>query len=191
MLLRGAAFGIQVIYGLRAAGHGDAQVGGLSGVAPEMQIQEGGQEMAVGVVEPQGVPDGIGPALENVPGAGIGLGRRRVVGDVVAAALVDLNDRVDEISGATPQIDLSGYTPTSGFSTINGSAITNGGNLVIQSPDMSGYYTSGQTDTAIATATQDMVSSTYISTIWKGTQAQYDAIVTKDPDTFYIIVNSN
>ena len=28
--------------------------------------------------------------------------------------------------------ELTGYTPTSGFSTINGSAITNGGNIVIQ-----------------------------------------------------------
>ena len=58
-----------------------------------------------------------------------------------------LEARIDELSGSTP--DLSGYytsaqtqdaigeamtayTPTTGFSTINGSAITNGGDIVIQ-----------------------------------------------------------
>ena len=34
------------------------------------------------------------------------------------------------------------------------------------------------------------VSSTSVSTIWKGTQAEYDAIATKDPNTFYIIVSN-
>ena len=43
-----------------------------------------------------------------------------------------------------------------------------------------GYITSA----AIA----DMVTSTYISTIWRGTQADYDDIPTKDPNTFYIIL---
>lgn len=39
-------------------------------------------------------------------------------------------------------------------------------------------------------ANDDKVSSTSVSTIWKGTQAEYDAITTKDPNTFYIIVNN-
>jgi len=175
------------------------------------------------------------------------------------------------------------YTPTSGFSTINGSAITNGGNIVIEGgADMSAYYTSAQTEEAISAATSgkadaanvtpysnrrlfptwnsqgiitgvyeearnrsvkvngnfyhfyssdgfdldlpniytpanagaagdilvsngggapvwsavtfpdvsNMVTSTYVSTIWKGTQAQYDAITAKDPNTFYIIVSN-
>ena len=43
-----------------------------------------------------------------------------------------------------------------------------------------GYITSA----AIA----DKVSSTSVSTIWKGTQADYDDIPTKDPNTFYIIL---
>ena len=38
--------------------------------------------------------------------------------------------------------------------------------------------------------TDNKVSSTYISNIWKGTQSDYDDIPTKDPDTFYIIVNN-
>lgn len=157
---------------------------------------------------------------------------------------------------------MTAYTPTTGFATINGSAITNGGDIVIESTsvDLSGYYTSAQTesaieeaiagvsvdlsaywtsaetqsaikvvedhlydvehvtasaltelhdglvevsgrtvdmsnyytipevDNAIREATRDMVTSTYISTIWKGTQAEYDAITTKDPNTFYIIL---
>ena len=157
---------------------------------------------------------------------------------------------------------MTAYTPTTGFATINGSAITTGGNIVIESTsvDLSGYYTSAQTesaieeaiagvsvdlsaywtsaetqsaikvvedhlydveqvtasaltelhdglvevsgrtvdmsnyytssevDNAIRTATADMVTSTYISSIWKGTQAEYDAIANKDPNTFYIIL---
>ena len=35
------------------------------------------------------------------------------------------------------------------------------------------------------------VESAYVSTIWKGTQAEYDAIVTKDAATLYIIVNNS
>lgn len=174
------------------------------------------------------------------------------IGDVYAATtpgtagdiLVSVGNGAPVWSAVTMP-DMTAYTPTSGFSTINGSAITNGGNIVIQggggdmsnywnsaetksyvdsaatnlqdqidtmddvvaaalvdlndrvdeisgsTPDLSNYWTSAQTQDAISAATQDMVSSTYISTIWKGTQAQYDAIVTKDPDTFYIIVNSN
>lgn len=204
---------------------------------------------------------------------------------------------IRELSGITEEIhdNFSAYTPTSGFSTINGSAITNGGNIVIEGgADMSAYYTSAQTDAAIAQAvsglateqyvqdalsgvnmdnyytsaqTEDaitsknyvtsaqvetqiisknyitsadtanfvtsaqvetqitskgyatvsqiptvptsntaftndagyitsaaianMVTSTYVSTIWRGTAAEYEAITVKDPTTFYIIVSSS
>ena len=63
--------------------------------------------------------------------------------------------------------------------------------------DMSAYYTSAQTEDAISAATADfitsadtadMVTSTSVSTIWRGTQVQYDAIAVKDPNTFYIIL---
>ena len=64
-------------------------------------------------------------------------------------------------------------------------------------PDVSNYVTSAQVETQIleknyitSAATADMVTSTSVSTIWKGTQAQYDAITTKDPNTFYIIVSN-
>ena len=221
---------------------------------------------------------------------------------VTASALTVLHDSILELSGSS--VDLSAYTPTSGFATINGSAITNGGDIVIQGgADMSAYYTSAQTEDAISAATSgkadavsvtpysdrclfpkwnsqgiitgvykeatnrsvkvngstfrfyssegfdlpdiyspanagtageilvstggrpvwsavtfpdvsnyvtsaqvetqiveknyitsaataNMVSSTYISNIWKGTQSDYDAITTKDPSTFYIIVSN-
>ena len=82
--------------------------------------------------------------------------------------------------------------------------------------DMSNYWNSAETktyvdsaatnlqdqldtmDEVIADALNDLngqlvtkVSSSSVSTIWKGTQAEYDLIVTKDPYTFYIIVSSN
>ncbi len=44
--------------------------------------------------------------------------------------------------------------------------------------------------TGITRTDTNMVSSTSVSTIWKGTQAEYDTITTKDPNTFYIIVNN-
>lgn len=81
--------------------------------------------------------------------------------DVVAAALVDLNDRVYEISASTPTVDLSNY------------------------------WTSAQTQDAISAATQDMVTSTDVRHIVKLTQAQYDQLATKDPETFYIIINNS
>ena len=82
--------------------------------------------------------------------------------------------------------------------------------------DMSNYWNSAETktyvdsaatnlqdqidtmDEVIADALNDLngqlvtkVSSSSVSTIWKGTQAEYDLIVSKDPYTFYIIVSSN
>ena len=56
------------------------------------------------------------------------------VEEVTASALTELHDNIQELSGTTSSIKdtFSAYTPTTGFSTINGSAITNGGDIVIQ-----------------------------------------------------------
>ena len=56
------------------------------------------------------------------------------VEEVTASALTELHDNIQELSGTTSAIKdtFSAYTPTTGFSTINGSAITNGGDIVIQ-----------------------------------------------------------
>ena len=44
--------------------------------------------------------------------------------------------------------------------------------------------------TGITRENVNMVSSTSVSTIWKGTAAEYEAIPVKDPNTFYIIVSN-
>ena len=166
------------------------------------------------------------------------------VEEITASAYTELHDDILALSARTP--DMSAYTPTSGFSTINGSAITNGGNIVIQGGggDMSNYWNSAETksyvdsaDTAIlgevgslsavvqeqqvvfssgynelhlqvldlqdqidtmdevvSAALVDLegkkVESQDVKHIVKLTQAQYDALVNKDPYTFYIIVSN-
>ena len=153
------------------------------------------------------------------------------VEEVTASAYTELHDDILELSART--VDLSGYytsaqtdnkiaqviaayTPTSGFSTINGSAITNGGNIVIQGGgggDLSNYWTSAETKTYVDsadTALQDQidtmddvvsaalvnlndtkVGSADVKTIVKLTQAEYEALTVKDPYTFYIIIDNS
>ena len=133
------------------------------------------------------------------------------VEQVTASALTELHDGLLEVSGRT--VDMSGYytsgqtdaaisaatslyTPTSGFSTINGSAITNGGDIVIQGGGDT-QELQDQIDTldevvsaAIVQLNDTKVGSTDIKNIVKLTQAAYDALVqggTVDPYTFYII----
>ena len=64
--------------------------------------------------------------------------------------------------------NLSAYTPTSGFSTINGSAITNGGNIVISGGGSGGG-----------------------ETVIELTQAQYDALTAYSENTTYIITDAD
>ena len=78
---------------------------------------------------------------------------------------------IRELSGITEEIhdNFSAYTPTTGFSTINGSAITNGGNIVIQGgADMSAYYTSAQTEAAIAQAVSGLATEQYVQDALSG-----------------------
>lgn len=117
---------------------------------------------------------------------------------------------------------LTAYTPTTNIATVNGSALTNGGNIVIEGgADMSGYWTSAQTQTyvnnqvspvrndvndlrddfdimdeVVADALNDLnanlatkVGSESVTTIWKGTQQEYNAIVNPDSSTLYIIID--
>lgn len=146
---------------------------------------------------------------------------------VTASAYTEMHDDILELSGRT--VDLSGYytsaqtdtkisqviadyTPTSGFSTINGSAITNGGNIVI-SADLTNYWTSAQTKTYVDSAitivqnqidTMDevvsqalvdlngtKVASADVKHIVKLTQIEYEALTVKDPYTFYIIISNS
>lgn len=137
---------------------------------------------------------------------------------VTATALTELHDSILELSGATSgyateayvdaaitsatqdfvsEEDLTGYTSQQDFQDFQdelsvkeeviASAITE---LHDSIPDVSDFVTSGDVATQVSAATQNMVESTSVSTIWSGTQAQYDAISTKDPNTFYIIKSS-
>lgn len=86
------------------------------------------------------------------------------VEQITASAYTELHDGLMEVSARTMP-DMSLYTPTSGFSTINGSAITNGGNIVIQGGgggDMSAYWNSAQTKSYVdsaATNLQDQIDT--------------------------------
>ena len=135
------------------------------------------------------------------------------VEEITASAYTELHDDILALSARTP--DMSAYTPTSGFATVNGSAITNGGNIVIQGGgggDMSNYWNSAETKSYVDSATTNLqdqidtmdevvsaalvdlegkkVESQDVKHIVKLTQAQYDALVNKDPYTFYIIVSN-
>ena len=59
-----------------------------------------------------------------------------------------------------PSIDLSDYAKTE---------------------DLAGFQTASDVNTAISTAMSSALK------MWRGTQAQYDAILVKDPDTLYIV----
>lgn len=79
------------------------------------------------------------------------------VEEVTASALTELHDNIQELSGTTSLIQdkFSAYTPTTGFSTINGSAITNGGNIVIQG----GGGSTEEIELPIAAAVNDLKSN--------------------------------
>ena len=80
------------------------------------------------------------------------------VEEVTASALTELHDNIQELSGTTSSIKdtFSSYTPTTGFSTINGSAITNGGDIVIQG---GGGGSTEEIELPIAAAVNDLKSN--------------------------------
>ena len=104
--------------------------------------------------------------------------------EVIASAITQLHDEIVDISGNTP--DLTNYYTKSEVD----SEITAATKNMVTTGDIQNFVTSGDVATQISAATQNMVESTSVSTIWSGTQAQYDAISTKDPNTFYIIKSS-
>lgn len=99
--------------------------------------------------------------------------------EVIASALTELHDAVEDI-------DLTNYYTKSQVD----SEITAATENMVTTGDIQNFVTSGDVATQVSAATQNMVESTSISTIWSGTQAQYDALAVKDPHTFYIIKSS-
>ena len=83
---------------------------------------------------------------------------------------ITLNGGTNQTFFGTGPATLSFYAPTSA-----GTA----GDILVSTGNGAPVWT-----------TDNKVSSTSVSTIWKGTQAEYDAITTKDPNTFYIIVET-
>ena len=85
------------------------------------------------------------------------------------------------LSGVTDA--FSAYTKTEDFATINGSAITSGGNLVIEATPYSAGEGIGITDHIIS------VTGNY-ETIVELTQAEYDALTSYDKNTTYVITDA-
>lgn len=123
------------------------------------------------------------------------------VAEIVAEQIAD-STALTEIVQAQVNAQMTGYTPDSEFEAfrawVEGLYATKNyvntnllslSNMVNRLSDEVhfDYYNSGRTDEQIAAATQNMVSSSTISTIWVGTQAQYDSISPKSTSTLYFI----
>ena len=103
---------------------------------------------------------------------------------VVSTALNELNNSLNTLSADTADFVTSGDVETQ---------ITN--KNYITSADTANFVTSGDVETQITSkgyitsaATQNMVTSTDITSIVKISQADYDLLPSKDPNTLYIII---
>ena len=97
------------------------------------------------------------------------------------------NDNADILDSA---INGKQATLVSGINikTINGASILSGGDLALsplESPTFTGTPTISGSGRIIS---NDTATGTAVYEIWSGTQAQYDAIGTKDANTLYFIV---
>lgn len=102
----------------------------------------------------------------------------------------DISDLVDDIGIATTAWTnsaisgtMSSYTPTSAFTTINGSAITEGGNIIVEGTPYSGGTGIG-IENHIVSVTGDY------ETVVELTQAEYDALTAYSENTTYIITDA-
>lgn len=112
------------------------------------------------------------------------------VAEIVAEQISD-STALTEIVQAQVSSQMTGYTTDSEFEAFRAMAGATYATrsqlsqvLTLLGRD---YYTKSETDSAISNATQNMVSSSTISTIWVGTQAQYDNISPKSTSTLYFI----
>lgn len=105
---------------------------------------------------------------------------------VTATALTELHQDILDLSGSTSEFVTSGDVAT------QISAATQG---LATEEEISAITSMMETkEEVIAAALVDLndnkVGSTTVSTIWSGTQAEYDLIANPDPNTFYIIKNN-
>ena len=95
----------------------------------------------------------------------------------------DAQTQIDNaVSGKMDTAAMSAYTPTSGFSTINGSAITEGGNITVEETPYSAGTGIGISEHVIS------VTGDY-ETVVELTQAEYDALTAYSENTTYIITD--
>lgn len=99
-----------------------------------------------------------------------------------------------DISGKANAADLAAVATTGSYNDLTNkptiptttSQLTNNSGFITASDitptDLSNYYTKAQTYSK--SEVDSMIPQVML---WKGTQLEYDAIVTKDPNTFYII----
>lgn len=124
---------------------------------------------------------------------------------VAASAITELHTGLMEVSGRS-EFNPALYTPTSGFATVNGSAITNGGNITIQGgggitsadvkTQIEAYNYMDQTDAqVIASALNDLntnkVAGNGIANIMRIEQTAYNTLVAQSattPTTLYVVV---
>ena len=96
-----------------------------------IEIQGGGETYSAG--------EGIGIDADNIISV---TGNYETIVEITQAeynALTSYDKNTTYVITDAPAVNLSAYTPTSGFSTINGNVITDGGNLVIEATP----YTAG------------------------------------------------
>lgn len=106
-----------------------------------------------------------------------------------------INEIIDELGAATgANIDLSNLSATgeahfqaplvsgTNIKTVNNTSLLGSGNINVADTDLSNLSTTGQ-NIADTVKNQNTVSTRL--KFWTGTQAQYDAIATKDSDTLY------
>ena len=126
-----------------------------------IEIQGGGETYSAG--------EGIGIDANNIISV---TGNYETIVELTQAeydALTSYDKNTTYVITDAPAVNLSAYTPTSGFSTINGNVITDGGNIVIEGGNT---YTAGAN---IDISTDNVISVTGITVPTSNTAFTNDA----------------
>lgn len=126
-----------------------------------IEIQGGGETYSAG--------EGIGIDANNIISV---TGNYETIVELTQAeydALTSYGKNTTYVITDAPAVNLSAYTPTSGFSTINGNVITDGGNIVIEGGNT---YTAGAN---IDISTDNVISVTGITVPTSNTAFTNDA----------------
>ena len=123
-----------------------------------------------------------------IPGDGIEISGNTISCTYSGGSTQEVQQMIDDAIAAetarTEQTYLKEHQSLEGYATENW---VNEQGFLKEHQSLADYYTSGQTDSAITTAVQDKVSSTTITQIWTGSQAQYDAMSAHTNNVLYFI----